>query len=240
MNTNLTIQQTAILPYPSAISPLRKTSLTTGLLYVLTFISIPTLTLYGPVHEPNYITGPANNTAVIIGGLLEITVALAGIATAIVLYPVLKKQNQSLALGLVASRILEASTMFVGVAFLLSVVTMQQTGAGKEALATSHALVSLYDRIFLLGQGFIPAIDDMLLGILLYKSRLVPRSLSIIGIAGALPLMAVYIATMLGIIDRISPLAVLSAVPVAVFEFSFGVYLVVKGFKRDSTLFAKA
>lgn len=240
MNTNLTISRTAVLPQRSAISPLRKVSLTAGLLYILTFICVPTLTLYGAVHKPDYITGPANNTPVIIGGLLEITVALAGIATAVVLYPVLKKQNQSMALGLVVSRVLEASTMFVGVTFLLTVVTMQQTGAGKDALATSHALVTLYDRIFLLGQGFIPAIDDLLLGILLYKSRLVPRTLSVIGIAGALPLVAGFIATMLGFIDRISPLSVLSAIPVAVFEFSLGVYLVVKGFKKDSPVFAKA
>lgn len=240
MNTNLTISRTAVLPQRSAISPLRKVSLTAGLLYILTFICVPTLTLYGAVHKPDYITGPANNTPVIIGGLLEIIVALAGIATAVVLYPVLKKQNQSMALGLVVSRVLEASTMFVGVTFLLTVVTMQQTGAGKDALATSHALVTLYDRIFLLGQGFIPAIDDLLLGILLYKSRLVPRTLSVIGIAGALPLVAGFIATMLGFIGRISPLSVLSAVPVAVFEFSLGVYLVVKGFKKDSQVFAKA
>lgn len=240
MNTNLTIPRTAILPQRSAISPLRKVSLTAGLFYILTFICVPTLTLYSAVHQPNYITGPADNTPVIIGGLLEITVALAGIATAVVLYPVLKKQNQSMALGLVASRVLEASTMFVGVAFMLTIVSMQKTGAGKEALPTSHALVTLYDRIFLLGQGFIPAIDDLLLGMLLYKSRLVPRTLSLIGIAGALPLITGYIAIMLGFIDRISPWAVLSAVPVAMFEFSLGLYLVIKGFKKDSTLFVNA
>jgi len=226
---------TAIAPGISTqripITSLRKTSLAAGALYLLTFISIPTLTLYGPVHQPDYITGTGNDTAVIIGGILEIIVALAGISTAIVLYPVLRKQNEGLSLGLVASRVLEAGTMFVGVAFLLSVVTLHQNGAGSDALVTSHALVVLYDRIFLLGQGFIPALNDLLLGILLYKSRLVPRSLSLLGIAGALPLIVGYIAVMFGVIDRISPLAGLSAVPVAVFEFSLGIYLVVKGFK---------
>ncbi len=241
MNTNLIIPNAPTLSMQRrATGSLRKISLAAGALYLLTFVSIPTLVLYGPIHEPNYITGPGNNTAVVIGGLLEITVALAGIATAIVLYPVLKKQNESLALGLVASRVLEAGTMFVGVAFLLSVVSLQQTGAGKDALVTSHVLVSLYDRIFLLGQGFVPAINDLLLGILLYQSRLVPRTLSLIGIVGAFPLIAGYVATMFGFIDRISPLAGLSAVPVATFEFSLGVYLVVKGFKAKSTLFTKA
>jgi len=212
----------------------RKTSLAAGLLYILTFVSIPTLSLYGPVHQPGYITGAGNDKAVIIGGMLEIIVALAGISTAIILYPVLRKQNEALSLGLVASRVLEAGTMFVGVAFLLAVVTLHKNGAGSDALVTSHALVALYDRIFLLGQGFIPGINDVLLGILLYRSRLVPRALSIIGIAGALPLIAGYLAVLFGIIDRISPFAGLSAVPVAVFEFSLGIYLVVNGFKTPA------
>ena len=97
----------------------RKISLTAGILYLLTFVSIPTLALYGPVKGANYILGAGPDTAAIIGGILEIIVALAGIGTAVVLFPVLKKQNEGLALGLVASRVLEASTIFVGVAFLL-------------------------------------------------------------------------------------------------------------------------
>lgn len=108
--------------------------------------------------------------------------ALAGIATAVILFPLLKKQNESFALGLVAARILESGTIFVGVAFILSIVTLRQNGAGPELLGTSHALVALYDRTFLLGQSFMPAVCDLLLGILLFKSRLVPRRLSVIGI----------------------------------------------------------
>lgn len=216
------------------MSPLRKTSLAAGILYLLTFVSIPTLSLYGPVHQPNYLLGNGNDNAIIVGGILEIFVALAGISTAIILYPVLKKQNESLALALVAARVLEAGTMFVGVSFLLGIVTLHQSGAGAHALSTSHALVILYDRIFLLGQGCIPAINDLILGVLLYKSRLVPRTLTLIGIAGALPLLIGYIAIIFGFIDRVSLLAGLSAVPVAVFEFSLGIYLVVKGFKKSA------
>lgn len=212
-------------------TPYRRVSLTAGILYILTFVSIPTFVLYGPAHDPNFMIGNTSDNSIIAGGILEIAVALAGVSTAIVLYPVLKQQNESMALGLVAARILEAATIFVGVAFLLSLVTLHQSGAGKDALVTSHALVALYDRIFLLGQSFIPAICDLLLGVLLYKSRLVPRALSLIGIAGALPLIAGYIAIMFGYIDRISPWAGLSAVPVAVFEFSIGLYFIFKGFK---------
>jgi hypothetical protein len=216
------------------VSSSRKISLTAGVLYLITFVSIPTLTLYGPIHDPNYIMGHGPDAPIIIGGILEIIVALAGISTAVVLFPLLKKQNESLALGLVATRILEAGTMFVGVAFILSIVSLRQLAVGAEALITSRALSTLYDRIFLLGQGFIPALNDLLLGFLLYKSRLVPRTLALIGIVGAPVLVIGYFAVLFGFIDRISPLAALAAVPVALFEFALGIWLIVKGFNPSA------
>ena len=151
----------------ATMSPLRKTALVAGILYVLTFVSIPTLSIYSHVKSGNYILGSGPDTPAIIGGMLEIIIALAGIATAVVLYPVLRKQNESAALGLVAARILESGTIFAGVAFILSIVTLRQTGAGADSLATSQGLVILYNRIFLLGQSFMPAICDLLLGFLL-------------------------------------------------------------------------
>src|ERR1035437_3720116 len=212
----------------------RKVARTAGIFYLFTFVSIPTLALYNPVKSAHYITGSGPDTSAIIGGILEIIVALAGIGTAVVLFPVLKKQNDSFALGLVAARILESGTIFVGVAFLLSIVTLRQAGAGAESLAISHTLAILYDRIFLLGQSFMPAICDLLLGFLLYQSRLVPRGLSLIGIVGGPILLAGYIAVMFGLIGQHGSLAGLSALPVALFEFSLGVWLTVKGFNPSA------
>ena len=212
----------------------RKVSLAAGILYLFTFVSIPTLALYRPVKRANYVIGTGPDTAAIFGGLLEIIVALAGIGTAVVLYRVLKKQNKEVALGLIASRTLEAATIFLGVAFLLSVVTLRKAGAGSDALVISHALVALYDRIFLLGQSFMPAVNDLLLGFLLYQSRLVPRALSRIGLIGAPILVAGYIAVLFDLVGQHDTLAGLSAFPVAIFEFSLGVWLVVKGFDPDA------
>jgi hypothetical protein len=209
---------------------LRKTALTAGVLYLLTFVSIPTLALYGPVKSADYILGAGPDTAVIMGGISEVIVALAGIGTAVVLFPVLKLQNEGLALGLVGSRVLEAATIFLGVAFLLAIVSLRTGGAGADALGTSHTLATLYDRIFLLGQSFLPAVNDLLLGFLLYQSRLVPRALSMIGIAGGPVLVAGFIAVMFGLIGQHDPLAVLFALPVALFEFSLGIWLIAKGF----------
>lgn len=208
----------------------RKISLTAGLLYLLTFVSIPTLAMYSQVKSANYITSSGSDTSAIIGAILEVIVALAGIGTAIVLFPLLKKQSESMALGLVASRILEASSIFIGAAVIMTIVTLHQTNAGSSALASSHTLSIIYDRIFLQSQSFMPAINDLLLGLLLYKSRLVPRALSSLGIFGAFMLLAGYLAIMFNVAPQHGALAGVAGMFVALFEFSLGIWLVVKGF----------
>ncbi|WP_037576361.1 DUF4386 domain-containing protein [Sporocytophaga myxococcoides] len=216
---------------PAPVSSLRKTSLTAGILYLLTFVSIPTLALYDQIHAQNYILSSGSDTAVIIGNILELIVGFTCIGSAVALYPVLRKKNEGMALCLVSFRILEATTIFIGVMFLLTVVTLHQRSAGTEALVTSRTLVIMYDRIFLIGQSLMPAINDILLGILLYQSRLVPRSLSLIGIIGGPVLLAGDFLILFDFIGQRAPLIALTAVPVAVFELSLGVYLIVKGFK---------
>ena len=213
------------------MSPLRKSALVAGVLYLLTFVSIPTLALYGQVHDPNYVVGPGPDTPIIIGGVLEVVVALAGIGTAVVLFPVVKRQNEAVALGLVGSRVLEAAGILAGVACLLSIVSLRQAGAGTEALVTGQTLAILYDRIFLLSQSLMPVVNDLLLGFLLYKSRLVPRVLPLLAFIGAPLLLASDLAVLFGAVERVSALPALAALPVALFEFSLGVYLTVKGFK---------
>ncbi|MGZ5384780.1 MAG: DUF4386 domain-containing protein [Acidimicrobiia bacterium] len=157
---------------------LRKTALVAGALYLLTFVSIPTLALYGAVQEPNYILGSGPDTAAVLGGVLEIIVALAGIGTAIALYPVVKRQNEGVALGFVGARVLEAATILAGVASLLTIVTLRQAGVGADGLVAGQALVGMYDSLFLVGQSLIPPLNAFLLGSLLYRSGLVPRILS--------------------------------------------------------------
>lgn len=211
---------------------LRKTALTAGVIYLITFISIPTIALYGPVrNDPNYIVGPGPDTPVIFGGVLEIIVALACIGTAVVLYPVVKRQNEAVAMGFIGARVLEAAAIFAGVVSILSVVTLRQAGAGPDALVTGQALVALHNWTTLLGQGFLPAVNALLLGSLLYRSRLVPRIIPLVGLLGAPLLVVSDIATLFGLKEPVSALSALAALPIALWEFSLGVYLVVKGFK---------
>jgi hypothetical protein len=213
------------------MTSLRRSSLAAGVLYLITFVSIPTLFLYSPVKEANYIVGSGADTQVLVSGLLEIIVALAGIGTAVTLYPVLKRQNQGVALGLVSMRTLEAATIFAGVVSLLSIVTLRQAGAGPDALLTGQVLNAQFHWTFLLGQALLPGINALLLGSLMYKSRLVPRWLPLLGLIGAPIIFASVLAKYFGVYDELSVWSGLAALPVAVWEFSLGVYLTVKGFK---------
>lgn len=210
----------------------RRASLIAGLLYLITFVSIPTLTLYGPVRSADFLSGVGSDGAVRLGAILEVVVALAGIGTAVALYPVIRRYQPQLALGFLASRTLEASMIFTGVVSLLSVVGLRAGSAGADSrslVAPAHLLIGQYDLAFLLGQSLMPGINALLLGSLLYRARLVPRVLPLIGLVGAPLHLTAVVLTLTGTVDRISPVTMLAVVPVAVWELSLGVYLVVKG-----------
>jgi Domain of unknown function (DUF4386) len=214
----------------------RKTALVAGVFYLITFVSIPTLALYGPVkNHRDWILGSGSHTAVLVGGFLEVIVALAGIGTAVTLYPVVKRQNEGFALGFVAARVLEAAMIFTGVISLLSLVTLRQdlggtAGANAASLVTTGAShVAVYNWTFLLSQSLMPGINALLLGSLMYRSRLVPRIIPAMGLIGGPLLIASVFATLFGGIKLGSPL--FAALPVAAWEFSLGVWLAFKGFK---------
>jgi hypothetical protein len=209
----------------------RKTALVAGAFYLLTFVSIPTLFLYTSVRGANYIVGPGPDTRVYIGVILEMIVALAGIGTAVALYPVVKRQNEGVALGFVGARTLEAATIFAGVVTLMAVVTLRQDGAGAGALANGQTLIGLHDWTFLFGQALMPAVNALLLGSLLYQSRLVPRVLPVLGFVGAALLVVSTMATVFGANEYGSGLSGLLSLPIALWELSLGVYLVVNGFR---------
>ncbi len=238
----ITVRTPASKPPAKGIpmSSARKTALVAGIFYLITFISIPTLALYGPVkNHRDWILSSGGHTGVLVGGFLEVIVALAGIGTAVTLYPVLKRQNEGIALGFVTSRLLEGAMIFAGVASLLSLVTLRHApgaaaGANAASLVTTAAShVAVYNWTFLLGQSLMPAINAILLGTLLYRSRLVPRALPVLGLIGAPLLLTADIATLFGGIGQQSSWALLGALPVAAWEFSLGVWLVVKGFRAS-------
>src|SRR4051795_126374 len=231
-------RQTAATTRAAPMTPLRKTALVAGIFYLITFISVPTLVLYGNLKtDQNFITSSGSSTSVLWGAFLEVIVALAGIGTAVTLYPVVKRQNEGMALGFVASRTLEAAMLFTGAASLLSLVTLHQdlgTAAGGDAaslpaIGASH--VATYHWAFTLGGSLMPGTNAILLGTLLYRSGLVPRVLPMIGLIGAPLHLTAVVLTMFGVVDRVGTVTGIAVIPIALWELSLGVYLIVKGFK---------
>ena len=223
---------------------MRKTALVAGIFYLITFVSIPTLALYGSVKtDPNFIISAGSTTPILVGGGLEMIVALAGIGTAVALFSVLKRQHEGFAIGLITTRIFEGAVIVTGVSSILSIVTLQQAGAGgAEAaalVAVGEAQVASFNWSFLLGQSLMPSLNAVLLGTLMYRSRLVPRILPIVGLIGAPLLLAGTVATLFGLAEQYGAVSV-TAIPIALWELSLGLWLTFKGFNRSAPIVVAA
>jgi hypothetical protein len=223
----------------------RKLALAAGVLYLVTFAaSIPTLVLKQPlVDHVDFVLGHGNETSVLWGGLLDFVCAIAGIGTAVALYPVTRRFSRTSAIGFLSSRTLEAAILVVGAISLLSVVTLRNDIVGGTTVSlttTSQSLVAMHDWSFLFGPGFMPALNAVFLATVMYRFRLVPRVIPMMGFIGAPLLVASSLATLFGGHGQISDTATLFALPIAAWELSLGVYLTVKGFQRSSLVDAPA
>jgi hypothetical protein len=234
----ITARTTATKPVP--MDSTRKTALVAGTFYLITFAaSIPAAFFFlAPVlSNADYIVSSGADNRVVWGCFLDVVNALACIGTAVVLFPVVKRQSEALALGFVTTRVLEAAVIMVGVVSLLAVVTLRQdlagaTGADSATLITTgESLVAVRNWTFLFGPSLMAALNALLLGTLMYRSRLVPRIIPMMGLVGAPVLLVATIAVLFGHIEQFSAVAGIAALPVAAWEFSLGVYMVVKGFK---------
>jgi Domain of unknown function (DUF4386) len=226
----------------------RRTALIAGVWFAITFVtSIPALILYQPLlKHTNYIFGFGTRTTVAFGATLEVFLAISGIATAVVLYPILKRQSQSISLGYVASRTLESTIIVVGIVSVMSVVTLRHDVGGAGAanpaslVLVERALVAIHDWTFLLGPGFCSGFGNgLLLGYLMYKSGLVPRGMAMLGLIGGPLIFASGIAILFGAYKNGSTAANLLALPEIAWEASLAIYLIVKGFKPSPILAAQ-
>jgi hypothetical protein len=224
------------------MDPLRRTALIVGVLFVITYITsiAAKFGLYPALLDnPDYIVGGGgDDTRVLWGALLEVILIIANIGTAVVLFPVLKRQSEGLALGFVTARVMESVFIGVGILSVLTIVTLRQdfagaTGAESAALTTvGDALVTLQEWTFQLGPGFVVGVGNgLLLGYLMYRSGLVPRGMAVLGLVGGPLLCVAGAAVMLGVIEAGSAWQMVATIPEFFWELSLGVYLIVKGFK---------
>ncbi len=215
----------------------RKTALVVGVLFILTFItSIGAAFAYGPVlTDPHYITGAGADTRVFVGAFLELLLIITNIGCAIVLFPMLKRHNEAIALGYVAARIVECTFILVGILSVLAVVTLRQHAVSADAgslVTVGASLIATKNWTFLLGPGFVDGVGTgLMLGWLLYRSGLVSRRMALFGVIGG-PLLAVSgIAVLLGVIPNGSTAQHLMTVPEIIWEAFLGLWLTFKGFK---------
>ena len=220
----------------------RKTALVVGVLFILTFVtSIAGVIAYGSVlSDPNYVTGAGADSRVFLGAFLEILLIITNIGCAVVLFPILKWQNEGLSLGYVAARIMECTFILIGLLSLLAVVTLRQGAAGADAgslVTIGKSLVAIHDWTFLLGPGFVDGIGTgLILGWLMYRSGLVSRRMALFGVVGG-PLLAVSgIAVLMGVIPQGSPVQNLMTVPEIIWEAFLGLWLTYKGFSSAPIL----
>jgi Domain of unknown function (DUF4386) len=221
----------------------QKIARVTGVLFVITFIvSIPpVLFLYGPLlDDPRYILGGgAADNGLSLGALLELILIVANIGSAVVLYPIARRVNEVLALGFVTARVMESAFIAVGIISVLSMVTLrQEAAAGADAgslLAVGQSLVAVQSWTFLLGPGFVVGIGNgLILGYLMYRSGLVPRGLAVLGLIAGPILLARFVGILFGVFEPMSGLGSLMVVPEFIWELSFGIWLIVKGFNPSA------
>jgi hypothetical protein len=152
-------------------------------------------------------------------------------------YAVFRRYSESLALGYVAARLVECIFTAIGILSLLTFLFMRQQGTAGTDAALGEVFVAIYDRAFLLGPGIFAGVaNGMILGYLMYRSGLVPRGMAVLGLIGGPLLVAAAIAVMFDVIERGSLLQGVATIPEFIWELSFGIYLIVKGFKPSPIL----
>src|SRR5215210_7770865 len=208
-----------------------------GVLFIATFVtSIPALALYQPILDDptGYITGGGKDTQIYLAALLEFFLIVTGIGTAVALYPIARRQDESLALGYVASRIMESVFIAAGIIFMVAVVTLRHELSSASDAA--YALAALKDWTFLFGPGFFPLGNGLLLGYLMYRTGLVPRRMTWVGMIGGPLLFTAAVGVLFDLWPAGGTVHALATIPEFIWELFLGVYCTIWGFRKDSPI----
>ena len=211
-----------------------------GVLYLITFItSIAAALLYQPVLDDpvGYIAGGGEDNRILLGALLELLLIIANIGTAVVIFPIVRRQNEELALGYVTARLFECTFILVGIVAVLGIVTLQQEVAGPGEGSIAYTLAAIKDWTFLLGPGWVVGWGNgLILGYLMYTSGLVPRKMAWLGLVGGPLIILSGTLVLFGVSDAGGPLQGIATIPEFLWELSLGVYCTLKGFRPSSPI----
>ena len=208
-----------------------------GVLFIVTFLtSIPAALLYQPVlNDPaGYIAGAGMDTQIQLAALLEFFLIIANVGTAVVLYPIARRQSEVLAIGYVGARIIESVFIAAGIIFVLGIVSLRQNSPHAADLAVS--LASLKDWTFLFGPGLVvPFGNGLILASLMYLSGLIPRPLAILGLIAGPVLLVGNLGILFGLWESTS-FAAITVVPEFAWELLLGIYAAIWGFQRSAPI----
>lgn len=209
-----------------------------GVLFIITFItSIGALALFQPVLDDpvGYIAGGGKDNQIYLGAFLELLLVISNVGTAVVLYPIARRQNEALAMGYVGARIIESVFIATGIIFVLGVVGLRHDLPGAEDAA--FTLAALKDLTFLFGPNLIvPFGNGLILGYLMYKSGLVPRRMAWFGMVGGPLLLFGSFGVLFDWWDAGSTVPSLLVVPEIIWEAFLGIYCAIWGFRKDSPI----
>lgn len=221
----------------------RRSAVVAGVFFIVAAVTaIIGLALEGPVlNDARYIVaGSGADARVILGAFFEVLLAVSVIGTAVTLFPIVRRQNESIALGYVAGRVVEAVVIVVGIMSVLSVVTLRKdfagaTGADPASLMViGKSLVVIHDWTFLFGPSLAIGVNTLLLAYLMYTSKLVPRVIPVLGLIGGPVIFASGTAEMFGLYQQISVWGSIGAIPVFLWEMSLAVWMIAKGFNPSA------
>jgi hypothetical protein len=218
-----------------------------GVLYLITFVtSIPALLLYEPAlrHPVAFVAGSGNVNKIYLGALLELLLIIANIGTAVVIVPIMRRQFEDLSIGYVAARLVECTFILVGIVCMLGIATLQQQVAGASEATVAYTLAALKDWTFLLGPGWVVGLGNgLILGYMMYRTQLVPRPWTWLGLVGG-PLIIISGTAMMFAGDHPSStlhsLQGLATIPEALWELFLGVYCTIWGFRRDAAILSRS
>ena len=213
------------------------------MLYLVTFItSIAAALLYQPVLDDpvGYIAGAGQDNQILLGALLELLLIIANVGTAVVIFPIVRRMNEELALGYVTARIVECTFILVGILSVLAIVTLRNQVAGPSEGTVAYTLAAIKDWTFLLGPGWVVGWGNgLILGYLMYRSELVPRQAAWLGLFGGPLLIVTGTAIMFtgnDPSDALRSLQGLATIPEFLWELFLGVYCTFKGFRPSSPI----
>lgn len=208
----------------------------TGIFFITAAVtSIAGLILYDPIlnHTDFLTAGPEHQTQIITAAVFEALLACSAIGTAIMLYPYLKKHNESLGLGYVLFRTLEVLFILIGTMSMLALLSLGLSSPGTENAdlqSVGEMLQRMYRWTLLLGPNLMLGINTSIYSYVLYKTGLVPSWISILGRIGGLLVFIVAFLEMYGLVDQLSIWGMLFALPIFAYEMSLAVRLIAKGF----------